>query len=73
MKATGCSPGEALLSASLHPAKVLGLAKTQGTLNHGARADIVILDTKLNVQATFIGGELVWCRHGSRISCQLDN
>ena len=73
MEATSCSPGEALLAASLHPARVLGLAMTQGTLDHGARADIVILDNKLNVQATFIGGELVWCRPGSKISCQLEN
>lgn len=61
IQATSCPPGEALLAASHHPAKVLGLAETRGTLAYGAQADLVLLDANLTVQATIIGGDCVWC------------
>ncbi len=66
--ATGCSPGEAIVAATLHPAQALGLDKERGTLSYRARADLVILNSSLFVQATCIAGELVWCRQGSRFN-----
>ena len=66
-EATGCSPGEALIMASLNPARVMGEV-SRGTLSCGARADLAILDSDLNVQATCIAGEVVWSKPGSRFA-----
>ena len=55
---TNCTIPEALLTATLNPAKVLGIEKTKGTLEHGSDGDFIILDIdSLKVQATFIEGE----------------
>lgn len=60
IQCTGCSTVEAIEAATLHPAQLLGIEKKKGTLNFGADADFVLLNDQLNVQATFIGGNLVW-------------
>ncbi|XP_048645295.1 N-acetylglucosamine-6-phosphate deacetylase isoform X3 [Marmota marmota marmota] len=60
LQATGCSVEAALEAASLHPAQLLGLEKSKGSLDFGADADFVVLDDNLRVQATYISGELVW-------------
>lgn len=60
LQATGCSVEAALEAASLHPAQLLGLEKSKGTLDFGADADFVVLDDALHVLATYISGELVW-------------
>ncbi|XP_078519151.1 N-acetylglucosamine-6-phosphate deacetylase [Lissotriton helveticus] len=59
-EATGCSVEAALEAASLHPAQVLLIEQRKGTLNFGSDADLVLLDSALNVRATFIAGEQVW-------------
>lgn len=65
VRATGCEKGVALLAASNHPAKVLGVERTKGSACRiGADADLVLLDQDLNVQATVIGGEIVWTKPG---------
>ncbi|KAG0431683.1 hypothetical protein HPB47_021564 [Ixodes persulcatus] len=56
-KSTGCSTVEALESASLHPAEVLGIADRKGTLDFGAEADFVMLDGDLHVTSTWIAGK----------------
>ncbi|KAJ1737654.1 N-acetyl-glucosamine-6-phosphate deacetylase [Coemansia sp. Benny D160-2] len=53
---TGASKVEALENATLHPAQMLGISDTKGTLAHGADADILILDNDLYVQRVFIAG-----------------
>lgn len=74
VSATGCNRGAALLAASHHPAKVLGLGGRKGTVSQvGADADVVLLDQNLNVQATCIAGELVWTRPGSGFSSRLQH
>lgn len=61
VRATGCEKGAALLAASHHPAKVLGMEGKKGTVCQiGADADLVLLDQDLGVQATCIAGEVVW-------------
>nr|XP_008250215.2 N-acetylglucosamine-6-phosphate deacetylase isoform X1 [Oryctolagus cuniculus] len=60
LQATGCGVESALEAASLHPAQLLGLEKSKGSLDFGADADFVVLDDALHVQATYIAGELVW-------------
>lgn len=59
-KSTGCSTVEALESASLHPAEVLGIADRKGTLDFGADADFVMLSEDLRVTSTWIAGKCVW-------------
>jgi len=44
----------------LHPAQLLGIEKYKGTLDYGSDADFVLLDSQLNVRATYIAGKLVW-------------
>jgi len=57
----------ALEAASLHPAQVLGIEKTKGSLVVGADADFILLDDALQVQRTYIGGELVWQRQSETL------
>ncbi|XP_062915504.1 N-acetylglucosamine-6-phosphate deacetylase isoform X2 [Mobula hypostoma] len=59
-QAAGCSAEAALEAASLHPAQLLGIEDRKGTLDYGSDADLVLLDEQLNVQATYIAGDLVW-------------
>ena len=47
---------DALRSASLTPARFLGIADQRGTLSAGSRADIVALDSAFEVLDTWIGG-----------------
>ncbi|XP_072123424.1 N-acetylglucosamine-6-phosphate deacetylase [Mobula birostris] len=63
-QAAGCSAEAALEAASLHPAQLLGIEDRKGTLDYGSDADLVLLDEQLNVQATYIAGDLVWEGHG---------
>ncbi|MDA1098869.1 MAG: N-acetylglucosamine-6-phosphate deacetylase [Proteobacteria bacterium] len=49
---------EALRMASLYPAEFLGLADRRGRICPGYHADLVLLDDSLNVQRTWIGGEM---------------
>ena len=65
---TGCTVVEALEAATLHPAQVLGIEDQKGTTKPGADADLILLDDKLNVQATLIGGIPVWIKKGGFVS-----
>lgn len=67
MKSTGCSSVEALESASLHAAEVLGIEKRKGTLDFGADADFLILDNELHILSTWIAGECVWKKPGCNL------
>ena len=71
--ATGCTIAEALEAASLHPAQVLGEQSRKGTLNHGSDADMVILNDELEVEATCIAGEVVWCKPQGIFSKQMSH
>ena len=51
---------EALESATLHPAEMLGVTNKKGTLDFGTDADFLLLDDDLNVHRTYIAGECVW-------------
>ncbi|MCX6139040.1 MAG: N-acetylglucosamine-6-phosphate deacetylase [Ignavibacteriales bacterium] len=57
---TGCSLGEAIDSASLAPARLLGIDNRCGSLEVGKSADVVLFDGELRVQATLVGGRLVY-------------
>ena len=44
---------------SLHPATRFNIDRDYGALGHSRRADIVMVDDQLNVQNTWLGGQLV--------------
>ena len=66
IKSAGVSVVEGVESASLHPAKALEIENRKGTLNFGADADFVLLDSadaaSIRVLHTFIGGV---CRYSN--------
>ncbi|GFS46608.1 n-acetylglucosamine-6-phosphate deacetylase [Trichonephila inaurata madagascariensis] len=62
LKSVGCSLVEAIECATLHPAQVLGITKSKGTLNFGTDADFVFLNSNLEVEATYINGSCVWSK-----------
>lgn len=55
----GCTIVEALETATLHPARALGIDSYKGVLSFGADADFVLLNDKLEVLSTWISGECV--------------
>ncbi|XP_018014837.1 N-acetylglucosamine-6-phosphate deacetylase isoform X2 [Hyalella azteca] len=70
IKAAGVSLEEGVRAATEHPARLLGLATTKGSLVAGADADFVMLgddgDTlgNVDVMRTFIAGQCVYERPG---------
>lgn len=59
----------AVVMASTNPAAVLGLEARKGRIERGCDADMVLLDSDLNVRRTWVGGECVYdggksARHG---------
>lgn len=58
---SGCSLEYALETATLHPARALGIDDRKGNLNFGSDADFVIMHpTTLKVLSTWIAGECVY-------------
>lgn len=53
---SGVELREAVAAVSLRPARVLGIESQRGTLRRGARADLVVLDRDLRVDATWLAG-----------------
>jgi N-acetylglucosamine-6-phosphate deacetylase len=54
------APGEAIGAVTSVPARLLGLDDGRGALRVGGRADIVLVDAELEVQATIIGGTVAF-------------
>ena len=52
----GVSPAEAVLSASLRPAKVVGQEKQAGSIAPGKFADFLVCDEDWNLRAVFLNG-----------------
>jgi N-acetylglucosamine-6-phosphate deacetylase len=53
---------QALTAASTSPARSLGIAGRKGIIAAGADADLVFLDSSLNVAKTMVGGRIVYSR-----------
>jgi imidazolonepropionase-like amidohydrolase len=64
---SGLTPREALYSATLEPARFLGIADTSGSVAVGKRADLVLLDADpttdihnaRRINAVLLGGRLL--------------
>jgi len=55
----GPSLQEAVIMATINPAKVVGVDNRKGSLEQGKDADFVILDRDLNVCSTIVRGKMV--------------
>lgn len=58
------SAQEAIRMASTIPAYAAGIADVCGSLTQGYVADMCVFDHALNLQATYVAGELAWRRKG---------
>ncbi len=58
----GVSLVDAVRMASDVPARLLGLARSRGTIAAGKRADLVIFDRTFTVLVTIVGGRIVYQR-----------
>jgi N-acetylglucosamine-6-phosphate deacetylase len=59
LRLTGAPLAEAVRMASLTPARIAGFDAELGSIELGKRADLVVLDKKLQVLQIYIGGERV--------------
>lgn len=57
---TAISLPRLLSLATLHPARLLKLEKMKGDLEEGMDADILIMDRRLRVKRTLVGGETIY-------------
>jgi N-acetylglucosamine-6-phosphate deacetylase len=59
---TPCPPVTAIKTVTENAARVLGLARTKGTIAPGYDADLVILEDDLSVHTTIVAGRVVYQR-----------
>jgi N-acetylglucosamine-6-phosphate deacetylase len=57
---TGCPVRDAIKTVTENPAKLLGLEDRKGTISVGKDADLIILDPDFGVNATLVGGKIVF-------------
>ncbi|MFH1880215.1 MAG: N-acetylglucosamine-6-phosphate deacetylase [Bacillota bacterium] len=66
MHFTGLQLDQAILPMSQNPAKLLGLHKQKGRIALCMDADLVVLDSRMNVAYTFVGQKLVYRRSSAQ-------
>lgn len=59
IKHTGCSMVQAFWAASRNPARVLGLDGEIGTIEKGKKANLVFVDSDLNVEKVMLNGRFI--------------
>lgn len=57
--AFGIPPADAILAATLAPAKAIGMEAYIGSISVGKWADMLLLDSKFNLVATIINGKVI--------------
>lgn len=55
---------DAVRMMTFTPASLLGIQGKKGVLAKGADADVVVMNSDYSVEATFVGGRVVYERHG---------
>jgi N-acetylglucosamine-6-phosphate deacetylase len=48
--------GEAIRMGTIYPANAIGIANTIGQIKRGMTANLIIFDSKFNIQATVVNG-----------------
>ena len=64
---------EAILPATVNPAKALGLAGKKGVLTPGADADILLLDENLNIDTTIALGRVLLREGRMQVFCSFED
>lgn len=59
LRATGAPLPDVIRTATLTPARIVGLDRALGSIEPGKRADFVVLDRELTVRQVYVGGERV--------------
>jgi N-acetylglucosamine-6-phosphate deacetylase len=59
-QAVGYPLSEAIKMATLNPARVIGEVATQGSIEIGKRADLIVTDQDLNIYLTMVNGRIVY-------------
>ena len=67
MAATGWPLVQAWPATSLSQAQAMGIDREVGRIRRGACADLVLLDSEVQVAATVVGGRLAYLRDGWRL------
>ncbi len=62
---TGCSVAEAVTTVTETPARLLG-DRRRGRLEAGRRSDLLVCDPDLRVEATMVGGRILWADDRAR-------
>jgi N-acetylglucosamine-6-phosphate deacetylase len=57
---TSCPLPEVVRMATLTPARIAGRDVDLGSIATGKRADLLVLDSDLNVRKVFLAGKLAW-------------
>lgn len=60
MSLAGVSLPVAVRMMTQTPANIMGVGQSKGTLENGKDADVVIFDEDINIQATIVGGKIVY-------------
>jgi N-acetylglucosamine-6-phosphate deacetylase len=59
-KFTGCTFEEAINTATINPARLLGIDKDKGTIAVGKDADLVVWDEDYSIYATIVNGKIIY-------------
>lgn len=62
VKLAGLSIQDAVKTATINPAKVIGVDDKKGSLVKGKDSDVVIFDENINVVITVVEGRIVYRR-----------
>jgi len=57
IKHTGCSINDVFTMASRNPAAIIGMSDEIGTIEAGKKANLVIVDSDLNVKKVMLNGQ----------------
>jgi N-acetylglucosamine-6-phosphate deacetylase len=60
MEFTGIPLAKAIRTATLNPARLLGMEEEIGSMKKGSRADLVLFDEDLKIVLTIVNGEVVF-------------
>jgi N-acetylglucosamine-6-phosphate deacetylase len=67
IKFTGIPLPAAIRTATLNPARLLGISRSKGSLETGKDADIAVFDAEFNVLATIAAGKILYVKNSASI------